>query len=327
MPTATGDTKRSGDERPPGSDAEAPTQIPAGGWLQVTKRSFKEIGNDNLTLIAGGIAYGWFLSLFPMLIAAVSIYGLVVDPAQVQRQVSNVASGLPPGARDIVTNQLQSITSSSGGGATLTFLISVAVALWSASGGMAGLVQAVNIAYDEKDERNFLVKRGLALLLTLGFLIFIAVAVALVAVFPLVLNQLGAGVLVSILAQVVRWLVLVLVMVVSLALLFRVAPNRDAPQLKWLSLGAIVATVIWVIASVAFSFYVANFSSYTETYGALAGVVVLLLWFWLTALVILLGAEINSESEAQTAQDSTTGEPKPLGDRDAVKADKPPPGG
>jgi membrane protein len=313
-------------ERPPGSQANTPAEIPAKGWFQITKRSLKEVGEDNLTLIAGGIAYGWFLSLFPMLIAAVSIYGLVVDPSEVQAQVDDFASGLPQAAQDLILKQLSSITSSSGGGMSLTLILSIALALWSASAGMAGLIQALNIAYDEKDDRNFVLKRGLAILLTLGFLVFIALAILLVGVFPIVLNAIGANALVTVLAQVVRVLVLVATFGLFLALLYRVAPHRDSPQLKWLSLGAVVATVIWVIASVLFSFYVDNFGSYSETYGALAGVVVLLLWFWLTALVILLGAEINAETEAQTEKDSTTGPPKPLGERDAVKADEPPPG-
>jgi membrane protein len=262
-----------------------------------------------------------------MMIAAVSIYGLVVDPSEVQAQVDDFASGLPQAAQDLILKQLQSISSSSGGGMSLTLILSIALALWSASAGMAGLVQALNIAYDEKDERNFVIKRGLAILLTIGFLVFIALAIILVGVFPIVLSALGANAFVTVLAQIVRVVVLVATFGLFLALLYRVAPHRDAPQLKWLSLGAVVATVIWVVASVLFSFYVDNFGSYSETYGALAGVVVLLLWFWLTALVILLGAEINAETEAQTEKDSTTGPPQPLGQRQAVKADEPPPAG
>lgn len=326
MATSTGSGRSTtAGERPPGSQADSPAEIPAKGWLQVTKRSLKEVGEDNLTLIAGGIAYSWFLSLFPMMIAAVSIYGLVVEPSEVQAQVDDFASGLPQAAQDLILKQLSSITSSSGGGMSLTLILSIALALWSASAGMAGLVQALNIAYDEKDERNFVIKRGLAILLTLGFLMFIALAILLVGVFPIVLSALGTNAFVTVLAQIIRIVVLVATFGLFLALLYRVAPHRDAPQLKWLSLGAIVATVIWVVASVLFSFYVDNFGSYSETYGALAGVVVLLLWFWLTSLVILLGAEINAETEAQTEKDSTTGPPKPLGQRDAVKADEPPP--
>jgi membrane protein len=310
----------------PGSQADKPSQIPPKGWFQILKRSYKEISNDHLTLIAGGVAYSWFLALFPGLIAAVLIYGLVTSPSEVSSQVANMANGLPDNAQTLLTHQLKSITRGSSGGAGIGLVISIALALWSASAGMAGLVEALNIAYDEEEERNFVVKRGLALLLTIGFIIFIAVAVALVAVFPVVLSNLGTNIVITILAQVVRWVVLVAAAIVALALLYRLGPDRDAPALRWVSLGSVIATVIWILASLAFSFYVNNFGSYGKTYGALAGVVVLLLWFWITALVVLLGAEINAEAEGQTAQDTTKGEPQPLGERGAVKADQPPPG-
>jgi len=190
---------------------------------------------------------------------------------------------------------------------------------------MAGLVEAINIAYDEEEGRNFFVKRGLALLLTIGFIVFLAVSIGLVVVVPIVLDTLGLGVIATIGAQVVRWVGLVVLMVIALALLYRIGPDRDAPKFKWVSQGAITATVLWVIASIGFSFYVDNFGSYGETYGSLAGVIVLLLWLWITAVVVLLGAEINAETEEQTAKDSTKGPEKPMGERDAVKADTPPP--
>ncbi len=309
----------------PGRDADKPTEIPAKGWFQVLKRSLKEMGEDHLTLVAGGVAYSWFLALFPGLIAAVLIYGLLTTPAEVTAQVANISGGLPNDAQSLLTTQLKSIAGGSGGGASIGLVISIALALWSASAGMAGLVEALNIAYDEDEERNFVVKRGVALLLTIGFIIFLAVAVSLVAVFPVVLSKLGTGILVAILAQIARWLLLIAAGVIALALLYRVGPDRDAPAIKWVSQGAVIATVIWLIASLAFSFYVDNFGSYGKTYGALAGVVVLLLWFWITALVVLLGAEINAESEAQTAKDTTKGAPQPMGSRGAVKADEPPP--
>jgi membrane protein len=308
----------------PGYAAETPREIPPGGWFQILRRSLKEIRNDHLTLIAGGVAYSWFLALFPGLIAAVLIYGLVTDPSQVESQVQDLAGGLPNDAQSLITTQLKSIAGGSGGFG-LGLLISIGLALWSASAGMAGLVEAVNIAYDEAEERNFVVKRGLALLLTIGFLIFLAVAVALVAVFPIVLSQLGSGLVVEIIAQVVRWAVLTGAVILALGLIYRVGPDREAPAVRWLSLGSVIAAVIWIGASVGFSFYVDNFGRYGKTYGALAGVVVLLIWFWITALVVLLGAEINAETEAQTVRDTTTGEPRPMGSRGAVKADEPPP--
>jgi membrane protein len=322
---STSERSPSSAQEVPGGDADTPTDIPAKGWLQILKRSFKEISDDHLTLVAGGVAYTWFLALFPGLIAAVLIYGLVTSPSEVSSQVSNLASGLPHNAQTLLTSQLKGITRTHNSGAGIGVIISIALALWSASAGMAGLVEALNIAYDEDEERNFVVKRGLAVLLTIGFIVFIAVAIGLVAVFPVVLSNLGSGILVTILAQVVRWVVLVAAAVIALGLLYRVGPDRDAPAIKWLSLGSVIATVIWIIASVAFSVYVDKFGSYGKTYGALAGVVVLLLWFWITALVVLLGAEINSEAEGQTARDTTKGPAEPMGSRGAVKADQPPP--
>jgi membrane protein len=322
---STSERSRSSAREVPGGDADKPTEIPAKGWFQILKRSFKEISDDHLTLVAGGVAYTWFLALFPGLIAAVLIYGLVTSPSEVSAQVSNLASGLPHNAQTLLTSQLKGITRTHSGGASIGLIISIALALWSASAGMAGLVEALNIAYDEDEERNFVVKRGLAILLTIGFIVFLAVAVGLVAVFPVVLSNLGTGIIVSVLAQIVRWVVLVGAAVLALGLLYRVGPDRDAPAIKWLSLGSVIATVIWIIASLAFSLYVNNFGSYGKTYGALAGVVVLLLWFWITALVVLLGAEINAETESQTAKDTTKGPAEPMGARGAVKADEPPP--
>lgn len=308
-----------------GHDAESPSDIPAKGWWQITRRSLKEIGDDHLTLIAKGVAYSWFMALFPGLIAAISIYGLVTTPSQVQAQVADLSSALPASARQLITTQLESLAGASGSALGIGLVVSVALALFSASAGMAGLVEALNIAYDEEEERNFVIKRGLALLLTLGFLAFFAIAIGLIAVFPFLSDNLGSSLVVQILLQVLRWAMLLVVAVVALALLYRVGPDRDAPAIRWLSLGSLIATVIWIAASVGFAFYVDNFGSYAETYGALAGVVVLLLWFWITALVVLLGAEINAESEGQTIKDTTKGEPSPLGQRGAVKADEPPP--
>lgn len=308
-----------------GHDAESPTDIPAKGWWQISRRSLKEVGDDNLSLIAKGVAYSWFLALFPGLVAAISIYGLVTSPADVKSQVANLSSSLPDSAKALITTQLKALAGASGGALTVGLVISIALAMWSASAGMSGLVQALNIAYDEEEERNFVVKRGLALLLTIGFVVFLGIALALIAVIPFLANQLGGGVAVQVLVEVVRWALLIGVAILALGLLYRVGPDRDSPAVKWLSLGSVVATVVWVVASLGFAFYVDNFGSYAKTYGALAGAVVLLLWFWITALVVLLGAEINAEAEAQTVMDTTKGEPAPLGQRGAVKADALPP--
>ncbi len=310
---------------PPGGLAERPTEIPARGWFAVLRRTFAEMGRDHVTLLAGGVAYAWFMALFPGLIAAVLTYGLVTDPADVQRQIDNLLTGLPADAQSLLADQMTSLASSPSSGLGIGLLISIALALWSASAGIAGLVEAVNLAYDEEEMRGFIKKRALALLLTLGFLVFLAVAIALVAVLPAVLDQLGLGVVAEVAVQVARWGGLVVLMIVALGVLYRLGPDRDDAQVRWVSTGAVTATLVWVAASVAFSLYVDNFGSYGETYGSLAGVAVLLLWLWITALVVLVGAELNAETEAQTLRDTTVGEPRPLGERGAVKADELPP--
>jgi membrane protein len=305
----------------PGVNATKPTQIPAKGWLQIVRRSWAENTADNMPIIAGGVAFFGFLAVFPALIATISIYGLVASPEDAANQVEQFSSNLPNSARDLISTQLKNITSNSGGALTVGLIISILAALWSASGGVGNLVKAVNIAYDEVETRNFLKLRALSLALTLGAIVFVLLTFGLVAVVPGVLDALPLGVFGTILAQVIRWVLLLAVMAGSLAVLYRVAPDRDAPRFRWVSLGSVVVTVLWAVVSLLFSFYVNNFGSYNKTYGAIAGVIVLMLWLYLTCYLILLGAEINAETEHQTARDTTEGDPAPMGRRDATVAD------
>ena len=309
----------------PGSEAEKPTQIPAKGWLQILKRGMAEAKTDQVPLLAAGVAFFSFLSLFPALIALVTLYGLVADPATVADQVGSLTKSLPPDAGKIITTQLTSVPQSSLG---IGLVISLVAALWSASGGVGQLITAVNTAYDEEENRGFVKRKLLALGLTLAAIVFMVVMLSLVAVAPAVLDNLLPSGPVRWLVEIARWLLLVVLVAVALAVVYRVAPARDAPKMSWVSTGAGIATVLWVIASVGFTIYVSNFGSsgYAKTYGALAGVVVLMLWLWITCYAILLGAEINAESEEQTVADTTRGEPQPIGERGAVKADSTPGG-
>ncbi|MGD9990228.1 YihY/virulence factor BrkB family protein [Pseudonocardia sp.] len=305
----------------PGRQAHTPAQIPPAGWWQVTRRAFAEAKADNVPILAGGVAYFAFLALFPALIAALTLYGLVADPAQVTAQVEQLAAALPAAARPIIVDQLRSVTAAGTRALGVGLVISVLAALWSASAGTMNLIRATNLAYDEEESRGFLKLRGTALLLTLGAVVFVLVAVALVAAMPALFDALGLGGVGLVLAQVVRWVLLVALVVVALAVVYRVAPDRDAPRFRWVSVGAVVATVLWVVGSVVFSLYVDNFGSYNKTYGALAGVIVLLLWLYLTGYIVLLGAEVNAESERQTARDTTRGPEEPMGTRGAEAAD------
>jgi membrane protein len=305
----------------PGIHARKPTQIPWAGWKQIVKRAWAENKADNMPIIAGGVAFFGFLSIFPGLIALISIYGLVASPETVARQVEQLSAQLPDEAAALIGKQLEAIVSNSGGALTVSLVVSILAALWSASGGMGNLITAVNLAYDEVETRNFIKLRALSLLLTLGAIAFVLVTFGLLAVVPALINALPIGVVGTVLAQAARWVLLLAVFAGSLAVLYRVAPDRDAPRLRWVSLGAVVVTVLWAIVSIGFALYVNNFGSYDKTYGAIAGVIVLMLWLYLTCYLVLLGAEINSEAEHQTAHDTTTGEPQPMGTRDAKVAD------
>ncbi|GAB2751685.1 YihY/virulence factor BrkB family protein [Nocardioides pakistanensis] len=305
----------------PGATAEEPKQIPAKGWFQVTKRAWAEAKLDQVPLLAAGVAFYTFLSLFPAMIAAVTLYGLWADPQTVTRQTEAVTEALPKDAASIITDQMKAIAEQPEQSLGLGLIIALALALWSASGGVGNIITAVNVAYDEEETRGFVKRKLLALGLTLGAILFATIAIGLIAVAPAVLDAFIPDGPLHWLLQGVRWVGLVLAVTVALAVLYRYAPDRDAPKLRWVSVGATVATVIWLVASVGFSVYVDNFGSYSKTYGALAGVAVLMLWLWITAYIVLLGAEINAESEQQTVKDTTTGPAEPIGQRGAVKAD------
>ena len=250
-------------------------------------------------------------------------YGLFADPSTIATQIDSMGTALPAEVKDLVITQLTEQSQRSGA-LSVGVIISLLLALWSASGGVANLVLAINTAYDETDDRPIVKKRLLALALTFGAIIFMIVLVTLIAVLPIVFSIFDGGPL-RWLVQVVRWVLIAVLIMVALAVLYRVAPDRDAPKMRWASPGAIVATLLWLIVSVGFSLYVTLFASYAKTYGALAGIVVLLMWLWLTSYAVLFGAEINAEAEQQTIKDSTVGPAKPLGQRGAVAADSRPP--
>ena len=312
-------------EKVPGGGAERPTEIPPKGWLQVVKRGWKEAKVDQVPLLSAGVAYYAFLALFPALIAIVSIYGLIADPGTIAAHISALGKALPGEARQLITDQVTALASKRTT-LGLSAILALVIALFSASGGMSNLITAVNVAYDEEEKRNFFKKRLLALGLTLGAIIFMVIMLGLVAVLPPLLeNFIGNGVLRWVL-QIAGYLVLFALVAAVLAILYRVAPDRDAAKMSWVSVGALVATMIWLLASIGFSIYTSTLGNYAKTYGVFAGVVILLFWLWLTSYAILLGAEINAEAEGQTVEDTTKGPEEPLGERGAVKADTLPPG-
>jgi len=304
-----------------GRDAERPSEIPPRGWFAVLKRVKAEVKDDNVPLLAAGVAFYAMLAIFPAIIAVVTVYGMVADPAQVESQVSEFAKSLPSGADQLLTEQLKSVTSAGRQSLSIGLAVSLLAVLWSASSGVQGLVKGLNLVYDEKESRGFFKLRGLSLLLTLGAIVVAVVALALITVFPGVIDNFGLGQAGQLAASIVRWVVLALLVLVALAVLYRFAPDRASPRWRWVSWGAVVALVLWLLGSIGFSWYVDNFGKYNKTYGALAAVIILLLWLFLSAFAVLLGAEFDAETERQTARDTTTGPERPLGERDAEVAD------
>ncbi len=275
----------------------------------------------NTSLLAAGVAFFAFLAVYPALIAVVTLVSLAADPKQITQQIQSFTVGLPPIARQLISDPLTALTRSSDGTRTLGLVISLLVALWSASSGTSSLMTAVNLAYDEQEKRGFLKFRAIALLLTLGAIVFLVLTLALIAVVPVVLNTVPLGVAGLVLAQALRWVLLFALIIVGLAVIYRVAPDRNPPKFRWVTVGSMTAALLWLLGSVGFSLYVNFFGDYNKVYGALAGVIVLLLWLYLTCYIIVLGGEINAEAERQTACDTTVGEPKPMGKRGAVVAD------
>jgi membrane protein len=305
-----------------GRQAQQPTHIPARGWKDVLVRTWAESKEDNVSLLAAGVAFYALLALVPALIAAVAVYGYFADPSDIERQVSDLLGAAPAEVRDLVVSQLEQITQDRQSAIGLSAIIGIVVALWSASSGTKQLIAAINAAYDETETRKFFALRGLSLALTIGAILFLLVTVALIAFLPAILDAVGLGGGAGrTVATVLRWPLLAVVFVGGLAVLYRLAPDRDNAEWRWVSIGAVVAAVLWLAGSALFSVYTARFASYDQTYGSLGSIVVLMLWLLLTAYAIILGAELNAETERQTARDSTEGRDRPLGGRDATAAD------
>lgn len=309
------------DQRRRGREAQRPGEIPAPGWRDILLRTRAGMNENNLSLVAAGVAFYLLLSIFPALAAMISIYGLIADPVEVERQMSSMMAIMPPQAADILLGQMRQLASQPSGGLSVGVAVGVLLALWSASKGVKALIQGLNIAYDEREKRGFIKLNAVALLLTVGGIVVGMLTLALVAVLPALLSILKLPDTLSALLSLSRWPILLVVLAVSLAVVYRYAPSRDQPQWRWASPGAAVAIGIWLLASIGFSVYVANFGSYSKTYGSVGAIVILMTWFYLFSYVVLAGAKLNAEMEHQTGRDTTVGPERPLGERDAQVAD------
>jgi membrane protein len=304
-----------------GRNVASPTDIPAKGWKDILWRTYEEVNNDRILAVAAGVTFYSLLALFPAVAALVSIYGLFADAATIQDHLNTAAGFLPGGALDVIGEQVKRITSKGSGTLGLAFFSGLAISLWSANAGMKAMFDALNVAYDEEEQRGFIALNLRSLAFTLGAILFIVLALVGVVVVPVVLNFIGLGKVTEWIISIARWPALLAVIVGALAVLYRYGPSRSNPQWRWITPGSIVAAIVWVVGSMLFSWYVSNFGNYNETYGSLGAAVGFMTWIWLSTTIVLVGAEMNAEIEHQTAHDTTETGGKPLGARGARMAD------
>ncbi|VIO74119.1 YihY/virulence factor BrkB family protein [Bradyrhizobium ivorense] len=304
-----------------GREAESPSEIPAKGWKDILLRVYDNIGEHRILALAAGMTYYSILAIFPALAALVAIYGLFSDPTAIARHLDQLSGLLPGGAVDIARDQLTRVASKGGGTLGATFIVGLGISLWSANAAMKSLFDTLNIVYGEREKRGFLTLNAVSLSFTAAGILFVLVALGAVVVIPIVLNFIGLSNFADLMLRIARWPAMFIAVALALALIYRYGASREAPRWRWITWGSTLAAVLWLAASALFSWYAANFGKFNETYGSLGAAIGFMMWLWISAIVILLGAELDAEMEHQTARDSTTGSEKPMGARGARMAD------
>jgi membrane protein len=304
-----------------GRHAAAPWQIPWAGWKDILWRTYQQISEDRLLAVAAGVVFYGLLAMFPAITAAVSLYGLFAKASTINEHLSLIAGFVPGGAVDIIQEQVNRLISKGDAKLGFGFIFGLGIALWSANSGMKAIMDALNVVYDEKEKRGFIKLNLVSLAFTVSAIASILLAIGAVVVVPLILAYIGLGSFGGLLLSILRWPLLLALVIVGLAVLYRSAPSRREPRWQWLSVGSVFAAVAWLVSSGLLSWYLGNFANYDATYGSLGAAMGLMMWMWISSIVILFGAELNSEIEHQTAQDSTVQGEKPLGARGAAMAD------
>ncbi|HVX75536.1 MAG TPA: YihY/virulence factor BrkB family protein [Bradyrhizobium sp.] len=301
--------------------ATSPSEIPTRGWKDILLRVYANVGEHRILALAAGMTYYSILAIFPALAALVAIYGLFSDPASIAKHLDEATGFLPGGAIDVAREQLTRVASKGGQALGLTFVIGLVVSLWSANAAMKSLFDTLNIVYSEREKRGFLKLNAISLGFTLSAIAFILLALGTVVVIPVVLKYVWLTKAGDLVIRIARWPAMFLCLTLALACIYRFGPSREAPRWRWITWGSVVATVLWIGASALFSWYAANFGTFNKTYGSLGAVIGFMTWLWISAIVVLLGAELDAEMEHQTSRDTTTGQSKPIGARGARMAD------
>lgn len=304
-----------------GRQATTPSEIPPRGWKDILLRVYQNIAKHRVLALAAGMTYYSILAIFPAIAALVAVYGLFSDPATIAKHLDQAGGFLPGGAIDVAREQLTRLTSNGPQTLGLTFAVGLGTSLWSANAAMKSLFDTLNIVHGEDEGRGFFKLNAISLGFTLGGVIFILAALGSIVVVPIILQYVGLSGTGDLLLRIGRWPAMYLVLSIALAVIYRYGPDRETARWRWITWGSAIAAFLWLAVSGLFSFYAANFGSFNETYGSLGAVIGFMTWLWISAIVVLLGAEINAEMEHQTSRDTTTGSPKPLGTRGARVAD------
>ena len=306
-----------------GRHAESPADIPAPGWKEIALRTWKEASKDNISLVAAGVAFYGLLAMVPMLGATVLTYGLVATPQTVLHNMQSLTTSLPTDVAKLVGDQLMNVVKTSGSKKGLGLIVALAVALWGARNAAGSMIIALNIAYEEEEKRSWLQVTLLSLAITAGAVLLALVAAAAIGAMAQLQSWLpNIGPVGVIAGKVLAYVLLGAIAAAAAATLYRYGPSRTKAKWKWITPGSVFFAIGWVVLTLGFGYYVSHFGKYNVTYGSLGGVIVLVTWLYLSSLILLFGAEFNSEIEHQTARDTTARRSeKPLGDRGAWSAD------
>lgn len=298
-----------------------PFQIPWAGWKDILWRTYQQIDDDRLLATAAGVVFFGLLAVFPAVTALVSSYGLFADASTIGANLQTLAVMLPQGSFQIVQDQIARVLSKGDTTLGATFLFGLGLAIWSANAGVKAVIEALNVVYGEREKRGFFRLNLLSLALTTGGIVAVMVMASAVVALPLVLDHLGLAQESKTIIRLARWPLMFAILLATLGVLYRFGPSRRAARWEWLGVGTLAAALLWIGGSSLLSWYLSNFANYDATYGSLGAAIGLMMWMWMSAVILLCGAELNSEIEHQTARDTTVGQPKPLGARGAVMAD------
>lgn len=304
-----------------GREANTPEEIPPRGWMDILWRVLRSISEDRILSISGSVAFFALLALFPGIAAVVSLYGLFADTGTIADHLTLLAGIVPAGVLKLVADQVLFVAKQGTDILGTAFVVGLLIALGSANSGVAALFDALNVIYDEREKRSLIQFYATTLLFTVAGIIFINLAILGVIVLPSALAFLGAATEIEWLVKILRWPILTVTVVVSLGIVYRYGPSRRDARWRWVTWGAVVAALLWILASMLFSWYVTTFDSYNRAYGSLGAAAGLMIWLWISAVIVLLGGELNAEMEHQTSRDTTHGGSRPLGARGAMMAD------